>query len=241
MKYAIFSRFGLIIKQLKMHPTIQVNKSQQLNVIEIFSSVQGETSFIGLPSAFIRLAACNLRCTWCDTTYSFGRGTPWTLEAVVQKILDYGCRHVCVTGGEPLLQQNVHSLLSNLCDKGFIVSLETGGSLSIDKVDSRVHIILDIKCPGSAMSEKNHWPNLKILRDHDEIKFVLMDLQDYQYAIEVCRKYHLFDRAKHALFSPVHGVLDPKDLVSWINRDKLPVRLNLQLHKYIWNPETRGV
>lgn len=224
-----------------MLPTIQTKKSQQLNVIEIFSSVQGETSFIGLPTSFIRLAACNLRCTWCDTAYSFGRGTPWTLDSIMQKIEDFGCRHICVTGGEPLLQQNVHVLLSNLCNKGFIVSLETGGSLPTENVDARVHTILDIKCPGSGMSEKNHWPNLAILRNHDEVKFVMMDFNDYKYAIEICRKYGLFERNKHPLFSPVHGVLDPKELVSWINADKLPARLNLQLHKYIWNPDTRGV
>lgn len=214
---------------------------EKLNLIELFASVQGETSLTGFPTTFIRLAACNLRCSWCDTTYSFGRGTPFSLEEIVAKVKLFGCRHVCVTGGEPLLQEPVHTLMQLLCDGGYTVSLETGGSLSTKIVDPRVRIILDIKCPGSGMSDKNLWDNLNDLRSHDEVKFVLNDAADYSYALEVSKKYFLFDRAMPILLSPVHGVMDPKDLVAWILRDQLPARLNLQIHKYIWTPQTKGV
>lgn len=212
-----------------------------LNIIEIFASVQGETSLTGFPTSFVRLAACNLRCSWCDTTYSFGRGEPQSLEAIVQQIELNSCRHVCITGGEPLLQANVYPLMKTLCDKGFIVSLETGGSLTTEKVDPRVRIILDVKCPGSDMSDKNYWANLNHLRIHDEVKFVLIDRTDYDYAIDISKKYNLFERKTPVLLSPVHGVLDSKLLIEWILRDKYPARLNLQIHKFIWTPETRGV
>lgn len=214
---------------------------QQLNIIEIFSSIQGETSLTGLPTTFIRLAACNLRCSWCDTSYSFGRGTPYTVDSILEKVKEFDCPYVCVTGGEPLLQQNVYPLMNQLCDEGYQLSLETGGSLCTQDVDSRVRIILDIKCPGSEMSDKNYWPNLNRLRDHDEVKFVLLDEEDYIYAKNVCSKYQLFDRSKEVLFSPVHGKLDSKSLVKWVLNDKIPVRLNLQLHKFIWDPQTKGV
>ncbi len=212
-----------------------------LNLIEIFASVQGETSFTGLPTTFIRLAACNLRCSWCDTTYSFGRGTPFAIEAILEKVRENGCRHVCVTGGEPLLQSDVHVLMKKLCDEDFCVSLETGGSLSIETVDPRVHVILDIKCPGSAMSHKNLWSNLDILKKEDEVKFVIADEEDYIYAKEICLNHSLFTKVSEVLFSPVFGRLDPKELVSWILQDKLQVRLNLQIHKFIWDPATKGV
>jgi 7-carboxy-7-deazaguanine synthase len=152
-----------------------------------------------------------------------------------------GCSYVCVTGGEPLLQANVHILLKYLCDKGYIVSLETGGSLSTEEVDPRVHVILDIKCPDSGMSDKNHWENISYLRKNDEVKFVINGKDDYLYAKDICFKYDLFDKARAVLFSPVHGILDPKEIVGWILKDKLPVRLNLQIHKYIWSAEAKGV
>lgn len=212
-----------------------------LNIIEIFASVQGETSFSGLPTTFIRLAACNLRCTWCDTTYSFGKGNPLSLDNILDKINTFGCRHVCVTGGEPLLQKNVHPLMTQLCNKGYVVSLETGGSLPTAEVDPRVHVILDIKCPGSGMSEKNHWENLGTIRPQDEVKFVLADMTDYHYAKNTCEKYGLFKLGRQILFSPVHDMLDPKQLVGWILEDKIPVRLNLQIHKFIWSPGAKGV
>lgn len=213
----------------------------QLYITEIFASVQGETSLTGLPTTFIRLASCNLRCSWCDTTYSFGRGTPTSIDQLVTQTEDYGCKHVCVTGGEPLLQPLVHRLISKLLHNGHVLSLETGGSLPINEVDSRVHIILDIKCPGSGMSQKNHLENLHLITKKDEIKFVLTNEEDYIYAKEMCHKYNLYQKTPHILLSPVHGILDPQALVGWILRDKLPVRLNLQIHKYIWTPTTAGV
>lgn len=212
-----------------------------LNIIEVFASVQGETTFSGLPTTFIRLAACNLRCTWCDTTYSFGRGTPHTLKSIIETVETFGCRHVCMTGGEPLLQQNVHLLMRELCDRGYVLSLETSGSLTIAEVDPRVHVILDIKCPDSSMSHKNLWENIPLLKHKDEVKFVLMGEKDYNYAKEICNTYTLYAKVSTVLFSPVHGSLDPKELVSWILRDKLPIRLNIQIHKIIWEPSTRGV
>lgn len=215
--------------------------SKTLNLIEIFHSIQGETSLIGFPTVFVRLAACNLRCTWCDTSYSFGRGKPHTLQEILRQIDEFQCHHVCITGGEPLLQENVYPLMSTLCDRGHIVSLETGGSLDTSKTDPCVRIILDVKCPGSGMSEKNHWPNLTCLRPHDEVKFVIRDKDDYTFAKEICQKYDLYTRESMILLSPVHNILPSKELVSWILQDKLPARLNLQIHKFIWDPETRGV
>lgn len=212
-----------------------------LNLIELFASVQGETSLAGLPTTFIRLAACNLRCSWCDTPYSFVRGEPHSLPAIMEQVKHNACPYVCVTGGEPLLQDNVYALMSQLCNEGYIVSLETGGSLSTAKVDPRVRVILDVKCPDSGMSEKNFWPNLSLLRAHDEVKFVIQGLSDYEYAKEVCMTHGLYQHGCSVLFSPVHGILDPKELVGWILRDQLPVRLNLQIHKFIWSPETKGV
>jgi 7-carboxy-7-deazaguanine synthase len=212
-----------------------------LNIIEIFRSVQGETSFSGLPTSFVRLAQCNLRCSWCDTKYSFGRGTPWTIAAILSTLSEQGCRYVCITGGEPLLQKNVHTLMSLLCDAGYTVSLETGGSLPIEQVDPRVHTILDIKCPGSGMVEKNAWDNLGLLREQDQIKFVVAGKEDYEFTKKICFSYNLFERSKEVLLSPVHAVLDPKQLIEWFLHDKLPFRLNLQIHKFIWHPETKGV
>jgi 7-carboxy-7-deazaguanine synthase len=213
----------------------------RLNIIEVFASVQGETSLTGLPTTFVRLAACNLRCTWCDTAYSFGRGVSTEIQLLLKQVQDYGCKHVCITGGEPLLQEQVHPFMTELCDRGFILSLETGGSLSTAKVDPRVRVILDVKCPGSGMSEKNLWKNLDVLQPHDEVKFVIAGKQDYLFALEICKKHSLFSANRQVLFSPVHGILDPQELVKWILADKLPVRLNLQIHKFIWHPQTRGV
>lgn len=211
-----------------------------INITEIFSSVQGETSFTGLPTTFVRLSQCNLRCSWCDTKYSFKKGTAISIPSIIEKVKEYGNRHVCITGGEPLLQPNVHQLMKVLCDLGYILSLETGGSLPTREVDTRVHIILDIKCPGSSMHNKNHWENLGGIRNCDEVKFVIKDEEDYHFAKEVAEKYGLFDKTQ-VLFSPVFNELHPQKLVEWILRDKLKVRLNLQMHKFIWPPETRGV
>lgn len=219
----------------------QLNTKTILYLTEAFVSVQGETSFTGLPTTFIRLSACNLRCTWCDTSYSFQRGTSWEIEDIVQYVEQQGCSHVCITGGEPLLQPNVYLLMQLLCEKGFTLSLETSGSLPINQVDPRVHIILDVKCPGSGMQHKNDWSNLSQLSMKDEVKFVLLDESDYDYAKEICVKFDLYKQVKEILFAPVHGKIDPPQLIAWILRDRLPVRLNLQLHKYIWDPLKRGV
>jgi 7-carboxy-7-deazaguanine synthase len=212
-----------------------------LQLVEIFSSVQGESSLTGLPTTFIRLAGCNLRCSWCDTPYSFGRGYATELSTILQQVEQNGCRYVCVTGGEPLLQRSVYPLMKILCDQGYRVSLETGGALSIQEIDSRVKTILDIKCPGSGMSHKNLWQNLNYLPADGEVKFVLLDHNDYLWAKDVCERYNLWGDGLKVLFSPVHGHVDPKELVNWMLEDRLPVRLNLQVHKYIWSPQTRGV
>lgn len=220
---------------------MEILKNQTLKLTETFCSIQGETSLTGLPTTFIRLAACNLRCTWCDTPYSFGKGNPASLEEIIKTVKANGVPYVCVTGGEPLLQKEVYTLMSALCDENYIVSLETGGSLSTEKVDPRVITVLDIKCPGSGMSQKNTWDNLDRLRAHDEVKFVILDKNDYKWAVEVCKKYNLFDRTKEPLFSPVHGVLNPQELIQWALKDRFPIRINLQVHKWVWTPETKGV
>lgn len=212
----------------------------QLQIIESFASIQGETSWAGLPTYFIRLARCNLRCTWCDTTYSFERGETVSIKDLEEKVHNAGCPYVCITGGEPLLQKEVYLLMTNLLNSGYRLSLETGGSLPTDKVDPKIKIILDIKCPASQMADKNHWHNLSLLRPHDEVKFVIQDRADYQFALEVVNRYRIHETAQ-VLFSPVFGHLDPQQLVHWILEDRAPVRLNLQLHKWIWTPTTRGV
>ena len=212
-----------------------------LHLIEIFASVQGESSRAGLPTSFVRLAACNLRCSWCDTSYSFSKGHPHSIADIKQVIAEKGCPYVCITGGEPLLQKNVLLLMSDLADQGYALSLETGGSLCISQVDPRVRIILDIKCPGSGMAQKNKWSNLELLRACDEVKFVIANREDYDFAKSMIAHYTLTDKVDELLFSPVFGILDPKHLVEWILKDKLKVRLNLQIHKWIWPPETQGV
>ncbi|MBB65273.1 MAG: 7-carboxy-7-deazaguanine synthase QueE [Waddliaceae bacterium] len=219
----------------------QKSKKSSLFLTELFVSVQGESSLIGLPTTFIRLSACNLRCSWCDSTYSFKRGSSYEIEEIIQEVKDFGAPYICVTGGEPLLQKPVYPLMKALCDEGYNVSIETSGSLPTTDIDPRVRIILDVKCPGSEMEEKNDWTNLDRIRNCDEVKFVLLNREDYEYAKNICIEHHLFHRAGEVLFSPVHGELDNQALVQWILEDRLPVRLNLQIHKFIWTPETKGV
>ncbi len=221
-----------------MLPVIQ---NETINLTEIFTSVQGETRLAGLPTVFVRTAGCNLRCSWCDTPYSFSRGEPMTIGAIIEEVEKSGVKHVCITGGEPLLQQHLNLLMRDLCDRGYTVSLETGGSLTIENVDPRVITILDIKCPGSEMDHKNLWENINILRDHDSVKFVLLDRKDYEYAKDIMERYSLYSRLHPPLLSPVHDVLESKKLVEWILEDEIPVRLNLQQHKFIWSPQKRGV
>ena len=211
-----------------------------MRITEIFHSIQGESTFAGRPCVFVRLTGCPLRCTWCDTEYAFYGGADVSLEAIVDRVRSYGCTLVEVTGGEPLAQSGCLALLARLCDDGLTVLLETSGALETAGVDPRVRIILDVKCPGSGMSERMHWPNVERLRAHDEAKFVINDRADYEWAKETVERYQL-DRRCPVLFSPVFGTLDPRQLAEWVLADRLPVRYQLQLHKLIWSPDMRGV
>ncbi len=212
-----------------------------LTISEIFHSIQGESSYAGLPCVFVRLAACDLRCAWCDTPYAFTGGTKMSIDDVIASVERTGCRIVEVTGGEPLLQDDVYPLMAALRDRGLTVLLETGGHLPIDRVPAGVVRIVDVKCPASGESARNHWPNLEVLRPSDEVKFVIQDRADYDFAKQVVKRHHLAGRCAGVLFSPVHGVLAPAQLSEWILADRLDVRLQLQVHKYIWAPDTRGV
>lgn len=206
----------------------------QLRISEIFFSLQGETSRIGLPTVFVRLTGCPLRCAYCDTSYAFTGGQDMSVAEILQQVAGYTPRHVTVTGGEPLAQKNCLYLLGALCDAGYEVSLETGGSLDIGEVDARVARVLDIKTPASGEAEKNRWENLPLLTTHDEVKFVLCDESDYLWARQVLQQYCLAEKCA-VLFSPAHGTLNPTELAEWILRDRLPVRMQLQLHKLLWN------
>jgi len=212
-----------------------------LTINEIFYSIQGESSRAGQPCVFVRLTACDLRCSWCDTPYAFDEGRKMSVSDVVAAVVGYGCPLVEITGGEPLLQADVYELMERLSGGGRTVMLETGGHRSIARVPAGVLKIVDIKCPGSGEADKNDWTNLNILAAGDEVKFVIKDRVDYEFARDVIARYALADRAAAVLMSPVHGVLDPRTLSEWMLEDHLPVRLQLQLHKYIWAPTTRGV
>ena len=212
-----------------------------LTINEIFHSIQGESTHTGRPCVFVRLTACDLRCSWCDTPYAFTEGRKLTIDDVVAEVDRYGCELVEITGGEPLLQRDVYPLMHRLLESGRTVMLETGGHLSISEVPPQVIRIVDVKCPGSGESENNHWANLDLLTKHDEVKFVIKDRADYEFARGVVGKHDLPARAQAVLFSPVHDVLPAKDLAAWILEDKLPVRLQLQAHKYIWGADVRGV
>ena len=211
-----------------------------LVINEIFHSIQGESSFAGLPCVFVRLTACHLRCTWCDTAYSFYEGAPMTLSDVTVKVLEYNCPLVEITGGEPLLQPNTFPLMTRLCDLGKMVLLETSGSVDVSRVDPRVVKIMDLKCPGSGESGKNLCDNIRHLDKKDEVKFVIADRADYDWARGVMTEYQLASVCK-VLFSPVWGTLPLKTLAEWILADKLPVRMQTQWHKHIWGSEARGV
>lgn len=211
-----------------------------MRVTEIFHSVQGESTFAGLPCVFVRLTGCPLRCSWCDTDYAFFGGSDLALDDILGKVRSFGCPLVEITGGEPLSQTETITLLHRLCQERFTVLLETSGAVDTAKVDPSVRIILDVKCPGSGMTDRMHWPNVERLRPQDEVKFVIQDRIDYDWAKSVVDRFHLLTRCP-VLLSPVFGTLDPRDLSEWILADRLPVRLQLQLHKYIWTPEMRGV
>ncbi|MFN0138757.1 MAG: radical SAM protein [Pyrinomonadaceae bacterium] len=213
-----------------------------LRVTEIFLSIQGESSHAGRPCAFVRLTGCPMRCRWCDSEYTFTGGEKKSFDEIFAELDEFGCDLVEVTGGEPLAQKDAFPFITELCERGYEVLIETGGYVATDDVDPRAAIILDVKCPASGESERNHWPNLERLRpDRDEVKFVIADLADWEFAKDVIAKYDLEKRAKEVLISPVHGIKNLAEIASEISRSGLRVRLNLQLHKYIWGAETRGV
>jgi len=213
-----------------------------LRVTEIFLSIQGESSHAGRPCSFVRLTGCPMRCVWCDSAYTFYGGEKIGFDAIFTKLEEFGCRLVEITGGEPLAQKNVFPFISGVCNRGYEVLVETGGYLSTEEVDTRAKIILDVKCPASGEAERNHWPNLERLRsDKDEVKFVIADMNDWEFAKGTIEVYELLNRAKEVLISPVHDIENLPEIAEAISGSGLNVRLNLQLHKYIWGAEARGV
>jgi 7-carboxy-7-deazaguanine synthase len=212
-----------------------------LTINEIFHSIQGESTHAGRPCVFVRLTACDLRCAWCDTPYAFHEGHKVSVEEVLAQVSAYGCEYVEVTGGEPLLQPDVYPLMQQLVERGHTVLLETGGHRSIAAVPREVIRIVDVKCPGSGESGSTDWDNLDRLRPADEVKFVILDRTDYEFAREIVKTRDLVARTAAVLFSPVHHVLDANVLAAWILEDRLAVRLQLQVHKFIWGADVRGV
>ena len=212
-----------------------------VTINEIFYSVQGESSYAGRPCVFVRLTACDLRCSWCDTPYAFHEGAKRSVDEVLAEVDRFDCPLVEVTGGEPLLQEDVYPLLDALLGRGKQVLLETGGHRSTGRVPAEVVTILDVKCPGSGEAHRMDWTNLDRLRPHDEVKFVIKDRGDYDFAKDITQRYDLTARAAAVHFSPVHDVMDLRQLSEWVLHDRLGVRVQVQLHKYIWDPATRGV
>ena len=211
-----------------------------IKINEIYLSVQGESTHTGLPCVFIRLTGCNLRCSWCDTAYAFHEGKNMSIDEILQKVENFGIHLVEITGGEPLMQDNVYTLMRRLIEKGYKVMLETGGSISLERVPKDVIKIMDLKCPGSGEQEKNNLDNLKLLTPHDEVKFVILDKKDYEWSRDIIKRYKINETA-HILLSPVFDKLELKEMVKWILEDRLPVRLQTQLHKIIWDKNTIGV
>ncbi len=211
-----------------------------LKINEIFYSIQGESSYAGERCVFIRLTGCNLRCTYCDTEYAFYNGVDLSVAEIIEKVKLYNCNLVEITGGEPLLQNNVHNLIAKLCDSNYTVLLETSGSLSIEHVDKRVINVIDFKTPSSKMDKKNHFPNVNFLKSTDEVKFVIGSRDDYNWSKMIMQKYNLDKKAK-VLFSSVFGKLEIKKIIEWILEDNLNVKYQLQMHKYIWDPNKTGV
>ena len=212
-----------------------------LTVNEIFHSIQGESSHAGRPCVFVRLTGCNLRCAWCDTAYAFDEGRSISVDDVVGAVEAYDCPLVEITGGEPLLQPDVYPLMNRLLGAGKTVLLETGGQIDISDVPAAVVKVLDVKCPGSGEAARNAWGNLERLAGHDEVKFVIRDRADYEFARDVLRRHGLERRCAAVLLSPVHRVMDPRELAAWSLADRLPVRVQVQLHKYVWGDDARGV
>jgi len=209
-------------------------EKMSLRITEIFFSIQGETSKIGLPTVFIRLTGCPLRCQYCDTSYAFYGGEVMLIEDIIHQVTKFNCKDVCVTGGEPLAQANSKKLLKDLADLDFQVSLETGGSISLKEVDERVKIIMDIKTPDSGEATKNRWENLELLKQTDELKIVICSREDYQWSKEIIEQYKISEKCP-ILFSPCAESIDPRDLAEWILTDQLPIRFQMQIHKILWN------
>jgi 7-carboxy-7-deazaguanine synthase len=224
------------VNALPAAPVPDARSDESLRVTEIFHSLQGETSRVGLPTVFVRLTGCPLRCGYCDTAYAFHGGQSLTLADILGRVGGYAARHVTVTGGEPLAQKHAPLLLRRLADAGYSVSLETSGALDVSAVDARVSKILDLKTPGSGECGRNLWSNLEHLTAHDEIKFVLCDEADYEWAVACLRENRLGQRCP-VLMSPVYGRLEPRQLADWILRDRLPVRMQVQLHKLLWGEQ----
>jgi 7-carboxy-7-deazaguanine synthase len=213
-----------------------------LRVTEIFHSIQGESTHAGRPCTFVRLAGCPMRCVWCDSEYTFSGGEHFSLEDIIAEVRARGCKLVEITGGEPLAQKEAHTLITRLCDEGYEVLVETGGYVTTAGVDRRAGIILDVKCPGSGEHNRNHWPNLDVLdADKDEVKFVVTNRGDWDFARDIIERFQLETRTRAVLISPAWGQIDLKELADWISSSGLNVRLQLQMHKYIWGPEARGV
>ena len=216
-------------------------REKKLTINEIYFSIQGESTWTGLPCVFVRLTFCNLRCTYCDTEYAFYEGKKRSLGEIVDDVLAYDCPLVEITGGEPLLQRNVLPLMAMLADADRTILLETSGAHDISAVDSRVHRIMDLKTPGSGEVERNLFSNIDYLTSRDEVKFVIGSREDYEWSRAQLREHRLADRCHAVLFSPIFGRIDPREIVEWILVDKLPVRFQLQIHKFIWTPTQRGV
>jgi len=208
----------------------------------MFRSIQGESTHAGRPCTFVRLTGCPMRCTWCDSEYTFSGGEHFTIDDIMRKVRDFECNLIEITGGEPLAQREAFDLIKSLCDENFEVLIETGGYVSTEEVDRRAKIILDIKCPASSEAERNHWPNLNRLRpDLDEVKFVIVDRNDWEFAKKIIAEYDLEKSARAVLISPAWGLIDLTALANWIAESGLNVRMQLQLHKYIWGPDVQGV
>ncbi|HKE56036.1 MAG TPA: radical SAM protein [Pyrinomonadaceae bacterium] len=213
-----------------------------LRVTELFRSIQGESTHAGRPCTFVRLTGCPMRCVWCDSEYSFSGGEHFSLEEIIAKVRDFNCNLVEITGGEPLAQKEAFELIQRLCDEEFEVLIETGGYVSTANLDQRAKVILDVKCPASGEAERNDWSNLERLRrDRDEVKFVVVDRGDWEFAKEIIARFQLQERTRAILISPAWGQVDLQELADWIAGSGLNIRLQLQLHKYIWGPEVHGV
>jgi 7-carboxy-7-deazaguanine synthase len=228
-----------LTKEQRLEP-LREKPAGSLLIHEIYRSVQGESTFAGLPCVFVRLTACSARCTWCDTPHAFKEGTLWPLPDVLERVLSFECPLVELTGGEPLLQHEASALMASLLDAGKTVLLETSGLVSIAGVDPRVHVIMDLKCPDSGECENNVWANLGVLKPTDQIKFVIASRRDFDWTVGVIREHRL-DQRFTVLLSAVFGRVAPRELVDWLLESRLHVRMQLQMHKVIWDPDARGV